>query len=182
VQAIVFVVDAADFDNLATSARELHALLDKPSLAGVPLLVLGNKNDLPGALGTQDLIERINLQVRGGRGRGCGCGWRSGVRACFAEGSAVGSSGCLLCTRPARARSLVHGGSVNWAGHRWLRVLLMPGQCKAHVAGLQVVACCALVGCASSRPARPPAPPKTNLLAAELPGRRPAARAALPPS
>ena len=30
---------------------------------GIPLLVLGNKNDLPGALGTQELIERMGLKV-----------------------------------------------------------------------------------------------------------------------
>jgi ADP-ribosylation factor-like protein 8 len=46
------------------SAKELTALLTKPSLQGIPLLVLGNKNDLPGALGTQQLIERMGLQVR----------------------------------------------------------------------------------------------------------------------
>lgn len=46
------------------SAKELHALLTKPSLDGIPLLVLGNKNDLPGALNTQQLIDKTQLQVR----------------------------------------------------------------------------------------------------------------------
>jgi hypothetical protein len=49
---------------MQVSAKELTALLTKPSLQGIPLLVLGNKNDLPGALGTQQLIERMGLQVR----------------------------------------------------------------------------------------------------------------------
>ena len=31
--------------------------------AGIPLLVLGNKNDLPGALGTTDLIDRLDLKA-----------------------------------------------------------------------------------------------------------------------
>lgn len=44
--------------------QELHALLERPSLDGIPLLVLGNKNDLPGALSTQQLIERLGLQAR----------------------------------------------------------------------------------------------------------------------
>jgi ADP-ribosylation factor-like protein 8 len=39
-------------------------LLDKPSLRGIPLLVLGNKNDLPGALTTPQLIDQLGLQVR----------------------------------------------------------------------------------------------------------------------
>jgi hypothetical protein len=48
------------------AAKELLALLAKPSLDGIPLLVLGNKNDLPGALGTQQLIQQLELQVHGG--------------------------------------------------------------------------------------------------------------------
>jgi hypothetical protein len=33
------------------------------SMQGIPLLVLGNKNDLPGALSTTDLIDRLDLKV-----------------------------------------------------------------------------------------------------------------------
>jgi hypothetical protein len=51
--------------------QELHALLERPSLDGIPLLVLGNKNDLPGALTTEQLISRMDLEVGGGEaGRG----------------------------------------------------------------------------------------------------------------
>ena len=63
VQAIVYVVDAADHDGLDQGRKELHELLQKPSLARTPLLVLGNKNDLPGALSTTELIERLDLKV-----------------------------------------------------------------------------------------------------------------------
>ena len=49
---------------LSLARSELHELLGKPSLAGIPLLVLGNKNDLPEALGTPELIERLDLKVR----------------------------------------------------------------------------------------------------------------------
>ncbi|GFR52726.1 hypothetical protein Agub_g15280 [Astrephomene gubernaculifera] len=62
VQAIVFVVDSADLDNLPAAARELHGLLEKPSLKGIPLLVLGNKNDLPGALSAGQLSDAMNLK------------------------------------------------------------------------------------------------------------------------
>lgn len=48
---------------MQVAAKELLALLAKPSLDGIPLLVLGNKNDLPGALGTQQLIQQLELQV-----------------------------------------------------------------------------------------------------------------------
>ena len=34
-------------------------VLDKSELAGIPLLVLGNKNDLPGALKAEELVDRL---------------------------------------------------------------------------------------------------------------------------
>ena len=64
VQAIVFVVDAADLDVLEQARSELSELLAKPSLQGIPLLLLGNKNDLPGALPTGELIDRLDLKVQ----------------------------------------------------------------------------------------------------------------------
>ena len=64
VQAIVYVVDAADHDKIDESSKLLHDLVERPTLHTVPLLVLGNKNDLPHALGTPDLKTRMRLQVR----------------------------------------------------------------------------------------------------------------------
>ena len=64
VQAIVYVVDASDHERMEESARLLHDLLQRPTLQGVPLLVLGNKNDLPHALATQELKDRMKLTVR----------------------------------------------------------------------------------------------------------------------
>ena len=54
-----YMVDAADHDKMEPARNELHNLLDKPQLAGIPVLVLGNKRDLPGALDEQKLIERL---------------------------------------------------------------------------------------------------------------------------
>lgn len=48
VDAVVFVADAADAGSLDGAKSELHDLLSRPALAGTPLLVLGNKNDVPG--------------------------------------------------------------------------------------------------------------------------------------
>ncbi|XP_034705789.1 ADP-ribosylation factor-like protein 8c isoform X3 [Vitis riparia] len=45
VSAILYVVDAADRDSVPISRSELHSLLTKPSLTGIPLLVVGNKID-----------------------------------------------------------------------------------------------------------------------------------------
>jgi len=52
--------------SLPTATSELHALLALPALASVPLLVLANKNDLPDAIGVDDLIREMRLgEVRG---------------------------------------------------------------------------------------------------------------------
>ena len=50
-------------DGLEQARKELHALLAKPSLVGIPLLVLGNKDDLPQSLTTNELIDRLELKV-----------------------------------------------------------------------------------------------------------------------
>ncbi|RDY09263.1 ADP-ribosylation factor-like protein 8b, partial [Mucuna pruriens] len=48
-----YVADAADYDNLS---------LSKPSLNGIPMLILGNKIDKHGALSKQDLTEQMELK------------------------------------------------------------------------------------------------------------------------
>ncbi|KIM54476.1 hypothetical protein SCLCIDRAFT_1221972 [Scleroderma citrinum Foug A] len=59
--AIIFVVDSADRDKFDTARFELHQLLAQPGLAGVPLLVLGNKNDIPDHASVKDLIHDLEL-------------------------------------------------------------------------------------------------------------------------
>ncbi|KAJ2021467.1 ADP-ribosylation factor-like protein 8B [Coemansia sp. RSA 376] len=63
VNAIVFVIDAADHGKLDQARAELWSLLEKPQLANIPVLVLGNKNDLDEALTVDQLIEAMNLQA-----------------------------------------------------------------------------------------------------------------------
>ena len=38
-------------------------MLDKPVLDGIPLLVLGNKSDLPGKLSVDELIDALDLKA-----------------------------------------------------------------------------------------------------------------------
>lgn len=71
VSAIVYVVDAADYDNLSVSRSELHDLLSKPSLSGIPLLVLGNKIDKKEALTKQAFIDEMGLKSITDREVGC---------------------------------------------------------------------------------------------------------------
>lgn len=54
-----YMVDAADPDKIEASRNELHSLLEKQQLTGIPVLVLGNKRDLPLALDEHGLIERM---------------------------------------------------------------------------------------------------------------------------
>lgn len=61
VNAIIYMVDAADHDKVEASRVELHNLLEKPELAGIPVLVLGNKRDLPNSLDEKEIITRMNL-------------------------------------------------------------------------------------------------------------------------
>ncbi|KAJ0043323.1 hypothetical protein Pint_18560 [Pistacia integerrima] len=61
VSAILYVVDAADRDSVPISRSELFDLLTKPSLSGIPLLVLGNKIDKSEALSKQALVDQLGL-------------------------------------------------------------------------------------------------------------------------
>ncbi|KAF2273953.1 ADP-ribosylation factor family protein [Westerdykella ornata] len=63
VNAMVFIVDSADREALPVAREELKLLLEKPALEGIPLLVLGNKSDLPNKLSVDELIEALNLKA-----------------------------------------------------------------------------------------------------------------------
>lgn len=54
---LVWVVDSADKMRLNTCREELNVLLQEERLAGATLLVLANKQDLPGALSAQEIKE-----------------------------------------------------------------------------------------------------------------------------
>ena len=56
---------------MPVAAEELHALLEKPALQGIPLLVLGNKSDLPGKLSVDELIDKMNLKAFDDRETSC---------------------------------------------------------------------------------------------------------------
>ena len=66
VNAIVFMVDSADVEKVEDAKDELHKLFASQShqgasLQGIPLLVLGNKNDLSSCMSQSELNERLRL-------------------------------------------------------------------------------------------------------------------------
>ncbi len=61
VNAIVYMVDAADSDKIEAARNELHNLLEKPQLAGIPVLVLGMIFCILGMGYTYYLLEKPQL-------------------------------------------------------------------------------------------------------------------------
>ena len=59
--AIIFVIDWTDFERLETARDELYFLLADPELKNIPILILANKQDLPEAIGYQDLKEDLAI-------------------------------------------------------------------------------------------------------------------------
>ncbi|MCO5586173.1 hypothetical protein L7F22_040112 [Adiantum nelumboides] len=59
--AIIYVVDSADKERLSTSRTELLSMLSEEELANAKLLVLANKQDLPGAASAAEVSERLGL-------------------------------------------------------------------------------------------------------------------------
>jgi GTP-binding protein SAR1 len=69
VDAIVFLVDAADRNRFAEAKHELDGLLGLEPLAKVPFLVLGNKIDAPGAVSEDELRYYLGLHQTTGKGK-----------------------------------------------------------------------------------------------------------------
>eukprot|EP00484_Ammonia_sp_Unknown_P026123 CAMPEP_0197048564 /NCGR_PEP_ID=MMETSP1384-20130603/23899_1 /TAXON_ID=29189 /ORGANISM="Ammonia sp." /LENGTH=177 /DNA_ID=CAMNT_0042480719 /DNA_START=34 /DNA_END=567 /DNA_ORIENTATION=- len=65
--AIVYVIDAADASKFGTAKKELHTILQSPSLNGIPLLMLFNKNDLPNARKADEIVDALELKKLKGR-------------------------------------------------------------------------------------------------------------------
>ena len=64
---IVWVVDSADVDGAVEAKDALRETLGSTGLAGIPLLVLGNKSDLAGAREIPELVDALGLKDIVGR-------------------------------------------------------------------------------------------------------------------
>merc|ERR1711924_372037 len=59
--ALVYVIDSSDKRRLEESGAELTELLQEDKLAGIPLLIFANKQDLLQAMGADDITEALGL-------------------------------------------------------------------------------------------------------------------------
>merc|ERR1711988_974492 len=59
--ALIYVVDSSDRRRLEEAAEELSELTEEDKLAGIPVLVFANKQDLMSAVPADELVETMNL-------------------------------------------------------------------------------------------------------------------------
>ncbi|NXO61377.1 ARL11 protein, partial [Phainopepla nitens] len=61
ISSLIFVLDSTDTARLAEAVAALEEALSHPGMAGVPVLLLANKQDEPGALAPAELGDRLRL-------------------------------------------------------------------------------------------------------------------------
>nr|XP_055040070.1 ADP-ribosylation factor 4-like isoform X3 [Misgurnus anguillicaudatus] len=62
-EGLIFVVDSSDLERIETAAAELNMMLQEDEMRDVALLVLANKQDLPKAMSSHQLADRLGLHV-----------------------------------------------------------------------------------------------------------------------
>ena len=60
-QGLLFIVDSADSDRLAEAREELFGIIKSPEMNRCPVVVVANKQDLPGALTTSQIADQLDL-------------------------------------------------------------------------------------------------------------------------
>mmetsp|Transcript_73733 Transcript_73733/g.194452 ORF Transcript_73733/g.194452 Transcript_73733/m.194452 type:complete len:183 (+) Transcript_73733:59-607(+) len=66
-QGAIFVVDSSDQDRVEDAREELFKMLAEEEMRGAALLVLANKQDLPNAMKTAELSQKLGLHELRGR-------------------------------------------------------------------------------------------------------------------
>jgi len=65
--AIVYMIDSADRRRTDEAAEELTSLLEEELLAGVPVLVYANKQDLLNAMTAAEVMKELDISAEKGR-------------------------------------------------------------------------------------------------------------------
>ncbi|KAH3744453.1 ADP-ribosylation factor 1 [Pelomyxa schiedti] len=68
-QALIFVFDSNDRDRADEARTELESLLAEEQLRDAAVLILANKQDLPGAMGAADVAGALGITANKHRGR-----------------------------------------------------------------------------------------------------------------
>ncbi|XP_051774739.1 ADP-ribosylation factor 1-like isoform X2 [Erpetoichthys calabaricus] len=61
-QGLLFVVDSADTERFGEAQAQLQCILEHEEMRRVPLVILANKQDLPGAWQPEELVEKMGLR------------------------------------------------------------------------------------------------------------------------
>ncbi|XP_028930214.1 ADP-ribosylation factor-like protein 14 [Ornithorhynchus anatinus] len=62
IDGLVYVVDSSDNQSLEESKREFQSVLKYENIKNVPVVLLANKQDLPGALSAEEIIKKFNME------------------------------------------------------------------------------------------------------------------------
>ena len=60
-QGLIFVVDSNDRERIQEAKDELNKMLDEDELRDAVVLVFANKQDLPNALSTSELVDKLGI-------------------------------------------------------------------------------------------------------------------------
>jgi len=60
-QALIYVVDSNDVDRIELAAEEFHRVASSDELRGATVLIFANKQDLPNALSTAEVKDKMRL-------------------------------------------------------------------------------------------------------------------------
>lgn len=61
-QAVIFVIDSTDKARMNTANEELEKLSQEEKLEDSIFLLFLNKKDTPDAMGTQEILKKLNIQ------------------------------------------------------------------------------------------------------------------------
>jgi len=60
-QGLIFVVDSSDTSRVEDARQELHNMLEQDELRDAVVLVYANKQDLPGAMNSSEMVKKLQL-------------------------------------------------------------------------------------------------------------------------
>lgn len=60
---MIYVVDSADRERILQAKEELEKMLGEQEMKDAALLVLANKQDLPNAMTSTEIMQKLNLEA-----------------------------------------------------------------------------------------------------------------------